>query len=88
MEGNELVTQVINTIVEALNLNHLDKGTIRPETPLVHEGLGLDSVDVLEVIVAIEQRFKVKVPDAQTAKKNFATIGSIADFVKTHAGSA
>lgn len=51
------------------------------ETPLGATGLELDSVDILEVIVSVEQRFGVKVADAETGKRYFKTIGSIADFI-------
>jgi acyl carrier protein len=51
-------------------------------------GLELDSVDMLEVIVAVEQHFGVKVADAETGKKYFRTLGGITEFVKAHRAGA
>lgn len=77
----DIFREVRNIIVGAVNLHHLDLETITPETSLRDGGLELDSIDVLEVVVAIEQHFKVKVGDAETGKKYFRTIGGVADFV-------
>jgi acyl carrier protein len=84
----QLVTDVIETIVNAVNLQYVDRTGITPETPLTQGGLGLDSVDILEVVVAIEHRFGVKLQDAETGKKYFRTIGTVTDFVQTRAGTA
>ena len=80
-DRNEVVRQVIDVVVEAVNLQHLDKAGIGVDTPLTKGGLELDSVDILEVIVALEQRFGVKVQDAETGQKYFRTIGTVADFI-------
>lgn len=80
----DTVNEVINTIVNAVNLQHVDKTTIGVNTPLTQGGLELDSVDILEVIVALEQRFGVKVRDAETGKKYFRTIGTVAEFITTN----
>jgi acyl carrier protein len=88
MNENQLIGQVIDVIVDAVNLRHVDKSTIGPETSLTQGGLGLDSVDILEVVVAVEQKFGVKVKDAESGKANFQTIGTIANFVLSKAGNA
>ena len=82
MSENQLVGQVIDVIVDAVNLHHIDRTSIGPDTSLAQGGLGLDSVDILEVVVAIEQKFGVKVVDAESGKLNFRTIGTIASFVQ------
>ena len=87
MNENQLVKQVADVIVEAVNLHHIDRSTIGPDTSLGDTGLCLDSVDVLEVVVAVEQKFGVKVADAESGKTHFRTIGSIAQFVQS-AGNA
>jgi acyl carrier protein len=83
MNENQLIGQVIDVVIDAVNLHHVDRNSIHAETPLSQEGLGLDSVDVLEVVVAIEQKFGVKVADAESGKLHFRTIGSIASFVQS-----
>lgn len=86
METNQ-ISEIVDVIVDAVNLHHIDKGTVSKETPLTGEGLGLDSVDILEVVVAIEQHYGIKVPSAEEGKKHFQTIGSIAEFVSSTASS-
>lgn len=81
----DVFREVRTIIVDAVNLHHLDPETITPETSLRDGGLELDSIDVLEVVVAIEHHFNVKVGDAETGKKYFRTIGGIADFVLSQA---
>ncbi|HEX4924915.1 MAG TPA: phosphopantetheine-binding protein [Bdellovibrionales bacterium] len=80
-QRNEIVNQVIDVIVDAVNLRHVDKATVTGDTPLTHGGLGLDSIDILEIVVAVEHKFGKKVADAEVGKKYFQTIGTIADFV-------
>lgn len=76
--------EIIDLIIESLNLNFVDRNTIDSRTELMVGGLGLDSVDVLEVVVAIEHRYQFKIKDAEQGKKIFQSIGSIANFVAQH----
>jgi acyl carrier protein len=77
----ELVREVASVIIEAVNLRNWNTETLTAEVSLRTGGLGLDSVDMLEVIVAIEHRFNLKVEDAESGQRHFRTIGSIAEFV-------
>jgi acyl carrier protein len=79
-----LVGEVAALVVAAVNLHHIDPNSLTEATSLRDGGLDLDSVDMLEVIVAVEQKFGVKVTDAETGKKYFRTLGGIADFVKAN----
>jgi len=56
------------------------------EAPLFGEGLGLDSIDALELVVGLEQEFAIQIPDADVGKKVFASIRSIADYVRQSRG--
>jgi acyl carrier protein len=76
-----VLNEVIGVIRDSVNLHHLEPSRFTPETSLREGGLELDSVDILEVIVAIEHKFGVKVDDAETGKKYFRTIGTIAELV-------
>lgn len=82
---NALLRDIAILVVGAVNLHHIDPNTLVAETSLRESGLELDSVDMLEVIVAVEQKFGVKVADAETGKKYFRTLGGIAEFVKATA---
>lgn len=83
-----LVGEIAALVVAAVNLHHIDPATLAAETSLRDGGLELDSVDMLEVIVAVEQKFGVKVANAETGKKYFRTIGGIAEFVAANRPSA
>jgi acyl carrier protein len=88
MNENQLVEQVIDVIVDAVNLHHVNRSAVTRDTLLAQGGLGLDSVDILEVVVAVEHKFGVKVADAESGKTHFQSIGSIASFVQSKPGNA
>ena len=82
--ANEMIREIATLVVGAVNLHHIDPASLHADTSMREGGLELDSVDMLEVIVAVEQHFGVKVADAETGKKYFRTLGGIAEFVKAH----
>ena len=75
------VREVVDMVVEAVNLRHKDKTQITAETALVGTGLSLDSLDILEIVVAVEKRFGVQINGADEGKKIFQTIGTLTDFI-------
>ena len=77
----ELVDEIKRLIVDSVNLQHIPLSDITESTTLFGEGLGLDSVDVLEIVVAVERKYGLRVRDAQTGQRTFRSVGSIADFV-------
>jgi acyl carrier protein len=79
-----LLREIATVVVEAVNLHHVDPATLTENTSMREGGLELDSVDMLEVIVAVEQRYGLKVADAETGKKYFRTLGGITEFVKAN----
>jgi acyl carrier protein len=79
---NELVQQVIDLIFRSLNLKHLDRAQVTEATPLMKEGLNLDSVDILEIVVNVESQYGFKVRDAETGATYFRTIGTVADLIE------
>lgn len=80
---SRLLEEVKSVIVNAVNLHHLQPAAITPATSLRDGGLELDSIDILEVVVAIEHHFGVKVGDAEVAREHFRTIGKIAAYVQS-----
>ena len=79
---NALVKEVTDVIVNAVNLHHVAPEQLKADTSLRDGGLELDSIDILEVVVALEHHFSVKMNDAEAAKKYFRTIGGIADYIQ------
>lgn len=83
MSTNPVMNEVVEVIRNSVNLHHLDPSKFSAETSLREGGLELDSVDILEIIVAIEHKFGVKVEDAEMGKKYFRTIGTITELVQS-----
>ena len=81
MDKEKLSLEVKNLIIDAVNLQHLKPESIENDASLYQDGLGLDSVDILEIIVAIENEYGIKVPNAESGKKAFQTISTIVDFI-------
>lgn len=79
--SRERIEEVVNLIIDSLNLKHLNSGEMNADTFLYGGGLELDSIDVLELVVAIEQKYRVKIENSQQGKEIFKTIGSIAQFI-------
>ena len=69
-------------IIEILNLEEVRPEEIDNDAPLFREGLGLDSIDALELVVAIEKVFKIIIEDEDVGKRAFASISALAHFVQ------
>ncbi|WP_346749152.1 phosphopantetheine-binding protein [Prevotella jejuni] len=78
---NELVKELKDEIIEALNLEEMTADDIDENEPLFGEGLGLDSIDALELIVLLEKKYGIKLADPAEGKKIFTNVASIADYV-------
>lgn len=79
-EVAELKQRIKTILVEELMLQE-EPEEISDETPLFGEGLGLDSVDALQLVVALEKNFGLKVGDAEKAKVILHNVTSIADAI-------
>ena len=74
--------EMAQLIVETLDLQDVDAASIEPEAPLFREGLGLDSIDALELSLAISQQFAVQLrADDSNNKAIFATLRSLTAHV-------
>ena len=79
----ELILELKKAIIEALNLEEMTPEEIEIDAPLFgDEGLGLDSIDALELIVLLEKKYGIKLADPAEGKKIFTSVGSIASYVK------
>ncbi len=71
-------------IFDAVNLKHLNPDEFSDATSLTTNGLELDSIDILEIVVAVEKKYQVTISDGDEGHRVFQTLGTIADFVETH----
>ncbi len=76
-----LILQLKNQIIEVLNLEDMTAEDIDAEASLFGDGLGLDSIDALELIVLLEREYGIKLSNPTEGKQIFKSIVSIADYV-------
>ena len=78
----ELILQLKQQIIEALNLEDITPEDIENDAPLFGEdGLGLDSIDALELIVLIEKNYGIKLKDPAAGKAIFKSVSVMADYI-------
>ena len=82
----ELKSRIKRALIEELDLRGKSEQDIDDAAPLFGEGLGLDSLDALQLAMAIEERFGVSVPDGDAGRSVFASVEAIAEFL-TRAGA-
>ncbi len=78
---DELIQKLKEQIIKVLNLEDLTPEDIDADTPLFIEGLGLDSIDALELIVLLEKDYGLKVEDSKEGKKILYSIKSMAEYI-------
>jgi len=81
VEKTSLKQELKNLIVKTLRLDTITPGEIQDDAPLFGEGLGLDSIDALELVVALEKTYDVIIENEDVGKTAFASIEALADFV-------
>jgi acyl carrier protein len=68
-------------IIEQLSLHHLKPEDIGDDQPLFVEGLGLDSIDALELIVLLQQQYNIKISNAEDGPKVFRSVRTMAEYI-------
>jgi acyl carrier protein len=80
--GENLVGELKKLIIATLKLEEITPEGIVNDAPLFGEGLGLDSIDALELVVALEKKYGVAIPDSAVGERVFRSINTLAQFVK------
>ena len=80
----ELIKELKLQIIDALNLEEMTPDEIDNDAPLFGEGLGLDSIDALELIVILDKCYDIKLASPEEGKAVFRSINTIANYVQTH----
>jgi len=70
-------------IISGLKLEDVSVEDITDDTPLFGEGLGLDSLDAVELVVLIKKNFGVEIKDMEEAKKAFQSIKTLTEYIKS-----
>jgi acyl carrier protein len=79
---DKLIADLKEQIIEQLNLQDVKPEDIGDDQPLFGDGLGLDSIDALELIVLLQQKYKVKLSNAEDGPKIFRSVHTIAEFIE------
>ena len=78
----EMILKLKQEIIEVLNLEDVKPEDIDNDAPLFGEGLGLDSIDALELIVLMEKNYGIKLQDPAEGKEIFKSINVMADYIQ------
>ena len=79
---SDLKYELKKQIIQELNLQDIKPEDIEDDAPLFGDGLGLDSIDALELVVLLEKYYNVKITDEEVGRKAFRSINSLAEFVQ------
>ena len=80
----ELRAALKEALVRELNLQDVTPGDIADDEPLFgDEGLGLDSLDAVELVVLVKRNFGITMQDAEEARRAFASVAVLADYIDT-----
>lgn len=85
MENAELKKQLKEQIIQFLNLQSLTPADIQDDAPFFGEsGLGLDSIDSIELIVLLERQYGIKIQDPKEGRKVLVDVNTMADYIHQH----
>ena len=80
----KLMSDLKSQIIAQLNLQDIKPEDIGDDQPLFVEGLGLDSIDALELIVLLQQQYNIKLSNAEDGPKVFHTVRTMAEYITAH----
>jgi acyl carrier protein len=80
----DLILQLKKEIIEVLNLEDVKPEDIKNDAPLFGDGLGLDSIDALELIVLMEKNYGIKLKDPAQGREIFKSVQVMADYIQAN----
>ena len=81
---NERQRTLAANIIDGLNLEDITPEDIGSDDPLFGEGLGLDSIDALELAVVVERQYGIKIQDMEEGRAAFASIAALDEYIQKH----
>jgi len=83
---DKLIQELKEEIIEVLNLEDMEADEIGDDDALFGDGLGLDSIDALELIVLLEKNYGIKIEDPKKGKDIFYSVKTMAEYITAHKG--
>ena len=80
---DELKEKLKTQLIEHLNLEGYTTSDIKNDMPLFGDGIGLDSIDALEIIVMLDKNFNIKISKPEEGAQIFQTVNSIAEYIES-----
>jgi len=88
MDREQIKQTLKQLLIDGLRLRDLRPQDIEDAAPIFVEGLGLDSVDALELVVLVEEKFNIQIPDENVGKRVFASIEALTEYVHAELAAA
>ena len=88
MDRETLKRRLKELLISGLRLQDTEPASIADDQPIFVEGLGLDSIDALELVVLIEEHFGIAIPDEEVGKSAFASIAALAEYINAEQARA
>lgn len=82
MDITRLRQELKQLLIDELDLKDFNVAEIDDHAALFGEGLGLDSLDALQLAMAVEERYGIEVPEDERAKEVFASVAALADYIE------
>jgi acyl carrier protein len=83
--SDPLNSRLKQLIVATLKLEEVDATALADDAPLIGSGLNLDSIDALELVVAVEREFGVKIASSEESRTALASVAQLAAYIRAHA---
>lgn len=80
-------TRLKELLIEELNLVDVSVDEIEDDAPLFGDGLGLDSLDAVEIVVLVQKNFNVEIKNMDEGRTAFQSVNSLVDFVRERQGA-
>lgn len=82
----QLINNLKVQLIEALNLEDITPDDIDANEPLFGDGLGLDSIDALEIMLVLEREYGIKIENSKEAKEIFYSVQTLANYIEENRG--
>lgn len=79
---NNLMEELKLKVLDRLNIKDISPEEIDGETPMIGEGLGIDSIDILELVIMIEEDYDIKIDNKELGAQVFRTFGTMVKFIE------